>query len=260
MIGADPCTREQTYDFLLQQEILWISWVYVGLHASFHFSLCLRWADDQAGTMGALIREWRLPKNCSYPNIFCSAFFLFLNLIINLSLTRNLTTLSAYTAASEPWRVLSSSREFLLLRVRTVSQTLSYDTYQADWSSTNPLFQAPFPYDMKSVTCSRIIPSNGISSVWDCFSSRKWMRVISCPTMESLVSVLWCFDIFLDKDFSSRSMSLFCFAGIHGLPYRAWNGVTGIDNQQTGYCTHSSILFLPWHRPYLCLFEVRETI
>jgi tyrosinase len=53
-------------------------------------------------------------------------------------------------------------------------------------------------------------------------------------------------------------VSLFSSAGIHGLPYRAWNGVTGIDGQQTGYCTHSSILFLPWHRPYLCLFEVRS--
>lgn len=56
----------------------------------------------------------------------------------------------------------------------------------------------------------------------------------------------------------SYNRGLSSSAGIHGLPYKAWNGVTGIHGQQSGYCTHSSILFLPWHRPYLCLFEVRS--
>lgn len=43
-------------------------------------------------------------------------------------------------------------------------------------------------------------------------------------------------------------------SGIHGLPFTAWNGVVG--DQVAGYCTHSSILFPTWHRPYLALFEV----
>lgn len=42
--------------------------------------------------------------------------------------------------------------------------------------------------------------------------------------------------------------------GIHGLPYNAFNGVGGV--QRTGYCTHASILFPTWHRPYLALYEV----
>ena len=42
--------------------------------------------------------------------------------------------------------------------------------------------------------------------------------------------------------------------GIHGRPYRSWSGVKGV--QASGYCTHSSILFPTWHRPYLALFEV----
>lgn len=42
--------------------------------------------------------------------------------------------------------------------------------------------------------------------------------------------------------------------GIHGLPYKAWDGVTG--TQQNGYCEHGSIIFPLWHRPYLALFEV----
>lgn len=43
--------------------------------------------------------------------------------------------------------------------------------------------------------------------------------------------------------------------GIHGRPYIAWDGVYGAF--QSGYCTHSSILFPSWHRPYVALFEVR---
>ncbi|KAF7945069.1 hypothetical protein EAE96_009849 [Botrytis aclada] len=51
-------------------------------------------------------------------------------------------------------------------------------------------------------------------------------------------------------------LSWYGIAGIHGRPYRPWGGVKG-DNSSgwQGYCTHSSILFAPWHRPYLALFE-----
>jgi hypothetical protein len=45
------------------------------------------------------------------------------------------------------------------------------------------------------------------------------------------------------------------------MPYKPWNGVGSSTNWQStsrfgGYCTHSSILFLTWHRPYLALYEV----
>ena len=47
-------------------------------------------------------------------------------------------------------------------------------------------------------------------------------------------------------------------SGIHGRPYREWGNVTGTnDSRWQGYCTHTSILFAPWHRPYLSLFEVK---
>ena len=42
--------------------------------------------------------------------------------------------------------------------------------------------------------------------------------------------------------------------GIHGRPFIAWDNVQGYF--QAGYCTHSSILFPSWHRPYMALFEV----
>ncbi|TDZ67999.1 Tyrosinase [Colletotrichum trifolii] len=49
-------------------------------------------------------------------------------------------------------------------------------------------------------------------------------------------------------------------SAIHGLPYKKWpdqpwNNMTRVDNPFGGFCTHSSILFLSWHRPYLAIFE-----
>ncbi|CZR60853.1 related to monophenol monooxygenase precursor (tyrosinase precursor) [Phialocephala subalpina] len=45
-------------------------------------------------------------------------------------------------------------------------------------------------------------------------------------------------------------------AGIHGRPYYSWNyAPQGNGAPTTGYCTHGSVLFLSWHRPYLALYE-----
>ncbi|KUJ14577.1 tyrosinase precursor [Mollisia scopiformis] len=62
-------------------------------------------------------------------------------------------------------------------------------------------------------------------------------------------------DAFKSLDETS-DLSYYGIAGIHGRPYRPWGGVQG-DNPGgwQGYCTHTSILFAPWHRPYLALFE-----
>ncbi|KAK3994198.1 common central domain of tyrosinase-domain-containing protein [Cladorrhinum sp. PSN332] len=45
------------------------------------------------------------------------------------------------------------------------------------------------------------------------------------------------------KEDPKKKLSYFQVAGIHGKPF------------VSGYCTHSSILFASWHRPYLLLFE-----
>jgi tyrosinase len=46
------------------------------------------------------------------------------------------------------------------------------------------------------------------------------------------------------------------FQGIHGRPYQPFDGVGPTDgNANNGYCTHVSILFPTWHRPYLALYE-----
>lgn len=51
----------------------------------------------------------------------------------------------------------------------------------------------------------------------------------------------------------SNVLSYYSVAGIHGRPYRAWDNVA-ID-RAAGYCTHVSPIFLPWHRPYMALYE-----
>lgn len=53
----------------------------------------------------------------------------------------------------------------------------------------------------------------------------------------------------------SAKLSYYSVAGIHGRPYRAWDGSNGQGG--AGYCPHSSNLFGPWHRPYLSLIEQR---
>ncbi|KAK5135710.1 hypothetical protein LTR08_004696 [Meristemomyces frigidus] len=54
----------------------------------------------------------------------------------------------------------------------------------------------------------------------------------------------------------SDELSWYHIAGIHGRPYVPWDNVQsapGVDSP--GYCMHVSNLFLPWHRPYVALFE-----
>jgi tyrosinase len=56
--------------------------------------------------------------------------------------------------------------------------------------------------------------------------------------------------------------SFFGVGGIHGLPNVSWDGATGsipfdpTSGQWGGYCTHGSVLFPTWHRPYVMLYEV----
>ncbi|KAI9808406.1 MAG: hypothetical protein M1826_004170 [Phylliscum demangeonii] len=54
----------------------------------------------------------------------------------------------------------------------------------------------------------------------------------------------------------NQLLSWYQISGIHGRPYVDWDGVGPAPGQQNiGYCTHTSILFPPWHRPYLVLYE-----
>ncbi|KAL5113579.1 hypothetical protein ACEQ8H_008527 [Pleosporales sp. CAS-2024a] len=52
-------------------------------------------------------------------------------------------------------------------------------------------------------------------------------------------------------------LSYYGLASIHGRPYKTWGNAPGIPSKigTAGYCTHNNPLFLPWHRPFLALFE-----
>ncbi|KAJ6568852.1 hypothetical protein B0H19DRAFT_1373291 [Mycena capillaripes] len=53
--------------------------------------------------------------------------------------------------------------------------------------------------------------------------------------------------------------SYFQMGGIHGLPFIPWSGSGGVNpvvgTNFGGYCTHGTVLFPTWHRPYVALFE-----
>ncbi|MCJ1436170.1 hypothetical protein MMC27_005548 [Xylographa pallens] len=53
----------------------------------------------------------------------------------------------------------------------------------------------------------------------------------------------------------SAMLSYYAVAGIHGYPNVPWDGVLGDNTGAIGYCTHSSVLFPTWHRPYVALYE-----
>ncbi|OAT05486.1 polyphenol oxidase, variant [Blastomyces gilchristii SLH14081] len=53
----------------------------------------------------------------------------------------------------------------------------------------------------------------------------------------------------------SHLLSYHQVAGIHGYPYKSWDGVEGLGG--AGYCSHGSTLFPVWHRPYLAMYEER---
>lgn len=49
--------------------------------------------------------------------------------------------------------------------------------------------------------------------------------------------------------------SYYQVSGIHGRPFIPWDGVNFTPGQGGGYCTHETVLFPTWHRPYLALYE-----
>ncbi|KAI0409928.1 tyrosinase [Xylaria palmicola] len=53
--------------------------------------------------------------------------------------------------------------------------------------------------------------------------------------------------------------SYFQIAGIHGYPYQPWDepSTTQKEIGRKGYCVHANVLFPPFHRPYVLLFEQR---
>ncbi|KAI9882625.1 MAG: mitochondrial inner membrane protein required for protein import [Watsoniomyces obsoletus] len=54
----------------------------------------------------------------------------------------------------------------------------------------------------------------------------------------------------------NNDISYYQVSGIHGFPYIPWQYPdSATANPTYGYCTHGSVLFTTWHRPYLLLLE-----
>ncbi|KAI5778031.1 hypothetical protein EDC01DRAFT_713255 [Geopyxis carbonaria] len=53
----------------------------------------------------------------------------------------------------------------------------------------------------------------------------------------------------------SQPLSYYRIAGIHAAPFEPWTYTPAQHPGQLGYCTHASVLFATWHRPYLVLLE-----
>ncbi|KAG8917102.1 hypothetical protein FRC00_014036 [Tulasnella sp. 408] len=56
----------------------------------------------------------------------------------------------------------------------------------------------------------------------------------------------------------TQSASHFQLGGIHGVPFEPWEGVGTTQapgSRFGGYCTHGTVLFPTWHRPYLAVYE-----
>ncbi|KAK7533041.1 uncharacterized protein J3D65DRAFT_558533 [Phyllosticta citribraziliensis] len=50
-------------------------------------------------------------------------------------------------------------------------------------------------------------------------------------------------------------LSWYSVMGIHGMPFKDWDGVPSTGYNKIGYCVHSSNIFMTWHRPYAALYE-----
>lgn len=58
------------------------------------------------------------------------------------------------------------------------------------------------------------------------------------------------------KKSKDDTFSYFQLSGIHGRPYTQWSdSPKSPGSHDSGYCTHNTVLFLPWHRPYLYIYE-----
>ncbi|KAK6513229.1 hypothetical protein TWF506_009391 [Arthrobotrys conoides] len=57
------------------------------------------------------------------------------------------------------------------------------------------------------------------------------------------------------KTSDSIPTSYFQLSGIHGAPYISWPVRGKPGNNGLGYCTHNSVIFATWHRPYILAFE-----
>lgn len=89
-----------------------------------------------------------------------------------------------------------------------------------------------------------VLPSISSFSQPRLFNS--WMNLNCFPSSKFQVSIT----------LPGRNWMLTMDSGIHGYPTIEWDNAPGNPAWGWGYCTHDSVLFPTWHRPYVALYEV----
>ncbi|KAI1373531.1 common central domain of tyrosinase-domain-containing protein [Hypoxylon crocopeplum] len=83
------------------------------------------------------------------------------------------------------------------------------------------------------------------------------------PSENPVIQKQWTLFVLALEAFKSLSvdqkLSYFQVCGIHGYPGTPWDDADppSEENPFGGYCSHNSLTFPTWHRPYLLLFEKR---
>jgi tyrosinase len=102
--------------------------------------------------------------------------------------------------------------------------------------------QASTPYAVTGVQMGQILPRLEIRNLETNFPDQFNVYLLGLQRLQQVNQ--------------TDMLSHFKLAGIHGVPVSPWNGVGGIPGSvNPGFCTHNSNIFLPWHRPYLALYE-----
>jgi len=137
-----------------------------------------------------------------------------------------------------------------------------FGTYDYGFDISNHVKrQIPQPFVVSGETSSGILPRREIRELeqdpdlWTVYILG--LSLLQYTDQSSPTSWYGLTGLASSVDESRQTESLICLEGIHGIPHKTWAGVGPTPgNEATGYCTHSSILFLTWHRPYLVLYEV----
>ncbi|KAG9248530.1 hypothetical protein BJ878DRAFT_476387 [Calycina marina] len=99
-------------------------------------------------------------------------------------------------------------------------------------------------------------PTTGVHTGTDAngYGTRKEIRDLEKDTTTWTLYLLG-LDVLQSRD-QSDVLSWYQIAGIHGRPFQPFNGIQATKgNENSGYCTHISILFPTWHRPFLAFYE-----
>ena len=112
------------------------------------------------------------------------------------------------------------------------------------------------PYPVTGVQTGQILPRREIRDLQNNYPDQFNIMILAWQSLQAMDQSDFLSYFQIAGTYPSARMTDLTREGIHGVPAVDWNGVHGQATDNPGYCTHVSNIFLPWHRPYLALFEV----